>query len=67
MGVPKRVVIDPQLCEGHALCLESAPELFDVGADEVATCIQQPSAEQWHLVHAAIDACPRGAISIAET
>ncbi|BBX51890.1 hypothetical protein GCM10009645_31880 [Mycolicibacterium poriferae] len=61
-----RVVVDPQLCEGHALCLESAPELFDLSDDDVATCIAQPTAEQWPLVHAAIDACPRGAISIVE-
>ncbi len=62
----KRVVVDPQLCEGHALCMESAPELFDLSDDDVATCIQQPSEQQWSLVEAAIDACPRGAISIVE-
>ena len=62
----RRVVVDPHLCEGHALCIESAPDLFDLPDDDVATCIQQPSAEQWPLVEAAIDACPRGAISIVE-
>jgi ferredoxin len=60
----KRVVVDPQLCEGHALCLQSAPELFELSDDDVATCVLQPAAEQWPLVEAAIDACPRGAISI---
>ena len=68
MGVSKRVVVDPRLCEGHALCLESAPELFDLSDEDVASYVQQPAAEeQSQLVHAAIDACPRGAISIVET
>lgn len=62
----RRVIIDPQLCEGHALCIESGPELFDLSDDDVATCIQQPSEEQWQLVQAAVDACPRGAISVVE-
>ncbi len=59
--------MDPRLCEGHALCVESAPALFDVSDDDVATCIEQPSTEErWQLVQAAIDACPRGAIGIVE-
>jgi ferredoxin len=63
-SISRRVVVDPHLCEGHALCIESAPVLFDLSDDDVASCIQQPSEDQWQLVHAAIDACPRGAISI---
>jgi ferredoxin len=62
----RRVVVDPHLCEGHALCLESAPEVFDLSVDEVATCVEQPTGDRWQLVLAAIDACPRGAISIVE-
>lgn len=60
----RRVVVDPHLCEGHALCIESAPDLFEVSDDDVAACIRQPSRTQWQLVRAAIDACPRGAISV---
>jgi ferredoxin len=63
-SISRRVVVDPHLCEGHALCIESAPVLFDLSDDDVASCIQQPSEDQWPLVEAAIDACPRGAISI---
>ncbi|BBZ01335.1 hypothetical protein MCHIJ_07720 [Mycolicibacterium chitae] len=64
MSRDKRVVIDPHLCEGHALCLETAPSVFDLPEDDVATCVAQPSGDSWQLVYAAIDACPRGAISI---
>ncbi|WP_395312221.1 ferredoxin [Mycobacterium sp. AMU20-3851] len=60
------VTVDPKLCEGHALCLDTAPEVFDVGDDDVASCLQQPSPALWPAVRAAIDACPRGAISIRE-
>ncbi len=63
----KRVVVDPHLCEGHALCIESAPALFDLSDDEVATCLDRPSSDEaWQLVRAAVDACPRGAISVVE-
>ncbi|WP_231992197.1 ferredoxin [Mycobacterium sp. ACS4331] len=59
--------MDPHLCEGHALCLESAPALFDLSDEEVAVCVEAPSdEEQWQLALAAVDACPRGAISVID-
>lgn len=61
-----KVVVDPHLCEGHALCLESAPGIFDLSEDDVATCVEQPARDQWDQVRAAVDACPRGAISVVE-
>ena len=64
MTAHRRVRVDPQLCEGHALCLETAPEVFDLGDDDVATCVEEPSTEQWDNVQAAVDACPRGAICV---
>ena len=61
-----RVRVDPQLCEGHALCIEIAPEVFDLTDDDVATCVERPPEEFWEQVRAAVDACPRGAITVAE-
>jgi ferredoxin len=66
MTVRKRLWVDPRLCEGHALCVESAPEVFDLSDDDVAECVTQPSDELWEQVNAAIDACPRGAISLID-
>ena len=60
----KKLWVDPRLCEGHALCLESAPQIFDLTDDDVAECVEQPSADLSEQVRAAIDACPRGAISL---
>lgn len=31
-----RVVVDTDICEGHALCLRSAPEVFELGDDDRA-------------------------------
>ncbi len=61
-----RVRVDPQLCEGHALCIETAPEVFDLTDDDVATCVERPPRQYWDQVRAAVDACPRGAITITE-
>jgi ferredoxin len=60
----RRVRVDPRLCEGHALCIELAPDVFDLADDDVATCATQPSDALWDKVKAAVDACPRGAITI---
>jgi ferredoxin len=62
----RKVRVDPHLCEGHALCLDTAPEVFDLTDDDVATCTQQPTDDLWDQVRAAVDACPRGAISVIE-
>lgn len=58
-----RVHVDAGMCEGHALCIELAPEVFDLADDEVARAVPTPPARQWDNVKAAIDACPRQAIS----
>ncbi|MEV3900813.1 ferredoxin [Mycobacterium sp. NPDC050551] len=60
----RRVRVDPRLCEGHALCIDLAPEVFDLGDDEVARCDDRPADSSWATVQAAVDACPRGAISV---
>jgi ferredoxin len=67
MASPHRSVrVDPGLCEGHALCIDLAPEVFDLSDDDVATCVPRPTDALWDKVKAAVDACPRGAI-IAES
>lgn len=60
-----RVRVDPSLCEAHALCIDLAPEVFDLG-DEIATCIEMPDESSRDDVDAAVAACPRQAISVIE-
>lgn len=62
-----RVRVDPDLCEGHALCIDLAPDVFELSDDEIATCPGRFADEAWERVRAAVDACPRQAISIFQT
>jgi ferredoxin len=68
-GSRRRVRVDPRLCEGHALCIDLAPTVFDLSDDDVASCDERPpdalwDDALWDTVKAAVDACPRGAIAI---
>lgn len=58
----RRLRVDPKLCEAHALCIDLAPEFFDLG-DDIATCAPEINQSDWDTVEAAISACPRQAIS----
>jgi ferredoxin len=62
MPTHRGVRVDPRLCEAHALCIELAPEVFDLG-DDIATCGQELQDRYRYDVEAAIAACPRQAIS----
>ena len=51
------------------MCIDLAPEVFDLSADDVASCDERPADALWDdalwdTVKAAVDACPRGAIAI---
>ncbi|MED5814095.1 ferredoxin [Mycolicibacterium sp. 050232] len=65
-----RVSVDAGLCEGHALCIQLAPEVFDLSDDEVAgtaPVIGQWDQGTWDNIKSAVDACPRQAISLLDT
>jgi len=59
------VRVDPRLCEGHALCADLSPELFEITDDDVAVVSDShPGQEHWAAVRAAAAACPRQAIIV---
>ena len=59
-----RVVVDCDRCEGNAVCVRIAPELFQLDDDEYATVTADPApAEQETLAEEAIAECPRAALS----
>jgi ferredoxin len=64
---PRRldVHVDPRLCEGHGLCTELAPELFEIN-DIADVSDQHPGIGRWSAVHSAAAACPRQAIIVAD-
>ncbi|MFW0793885.1 ferredoxin [Gordonia sp. CPCC 205515] len=61
-----RVDVDTQLCEGHGLCALLAPDVFDVGDDDVAVWNAHPAEETRAEVRAAVSACPRQAITLED-
>ena len=62
-----KVVIDEMLCEGHALCMGIAPDIFEVGDDDMARVLMDEVPEERRDdVQNAVRTCPKQAISVAE-
>jgi ferredoxin len=64
-----KVVVDTAVCQGHARCEDTAPELFAVGQEDGARArVLLPEVPE-DLVKAAEDAvffCPMGAITLVD-
>jgi ferredoxin len=64
-----KVVVDTAVCQGHARCEDTAPELFAVGEEDGARArVLLPEVPD-DLVKAAEDAvffCPMGAIKLVD-
>jgi ferredoxin len=59
-----RVVVDRDRCEGNAICVKIAPEVFTLDDDEYAMVTADPiPVEQETLAEHAIAECPRAALS----
>jgi ferredoxin len=62
-----RIVIDPMLCDGHALCEAIAPDVFVMGPDEKAHVSGvEIGADLLEAVREAAMMCPCQAISLGE-
>jgi ferredoxin len=63
-----RVRIDLDKCVGHAMCAESAPDVFDLDPanDQAYILVQSPPESQRGAVNAAVLSCPQQAISVEE-
>ncbi len=60
-----RVVVDYDLCESNALCMDAAPEVFEVREDDILYVLQEnPSEELRAKVEQAARVCPKQAIKI---
>jgi len=60
-----KIRIDYDLCEGNAVCMKMAPEVFEVGDDDRARLrLKEPGEELRAKVEAAVRRCPRQALSI---
>ena len=68
---PFRVRVDHDLCQGHAVCVAEAPEVFDLertesGEDKVVLRMETPPAALREKVETACRHCPTRALSIEE-
>jgi ferredoxin len=62
-----RVVVDFDLCESNARCMDVAPEVFEVRDDDFLYILDEtPPEELRAAVEEAVKRCPKAAISIAE-
>ena len=62
-----KIVVDYDLCEANALCMEAAPEVFRVEEDDTLTVLlEEPGDELRAKVEEAARLCPRQAISLSE-
>jgi ferredoxin len=62
-----RVVVDFDLCESNARCMEAAPTVFEVREDDFLYILDEtPPDEVRAQVEEAVRRCPKAAISLAE-
>ena len=60
-----KVRVDWELCEGHALCMQEAPEVFEMReTDQVALLDEYPPESLRPKIETAARFCPKNAISI---
>ena len=62
-----RVVVDLERCQSNAVCMDVAPEVFEVGDDNVLSLLdERPPEDLRPKLEEAVRRCPTQAISIAE-
>ncbi len=64
-----RLEIDARLCQGHAVCMSEAPELFFVGEGNDAlgeVRVAHPTEQQLPAARRAVSRCPNQAIKLNE-
>jgi ferredoxin len=62
-----RIVVDRDLCQGHAACEGEAPEVFAVSKKGELTLLQpEPPETERAVVELAVKYCPTHALSIEE-
>ena len=62
-----KVVVDQNRCDFHGLCVETAPEVFEIGGDGALRVLNETPPEGVRAkVDKAVRECPTGATSIEE-
>jgi sterol 14-demethylase len=62
-----RIVVDLDLCQGHGVCENEAPELFEVGRDRKVEILDaRPPEAVRKAAELAVKYCPTHALSLVE-
>ncbi len=62
-----KIVVDYDLCEANAVCMDVCPECFRVEEDDSLTVlVEQPGEALRGKVEEAVRLCPRQALSIQQ-
>ncbi|MBF6209676.1 ferredoxin [Nocardia puris] len=62
-----RIIVDLDLCQGHAVCQAEAPDVFTVPKrGKVEVLVDHPASDQRDAVGDAVTYCPTRALSIVD-
>ena len=62
-----REVVDFDLCESNAICMQIAPDIFEVRDDDFLYVLNEtPSEDRRSNLEESVQRCPKQAISIEE-
>ena len=62
-----KIIIDRDLCDSHGRCAAHAPDIFELGEDDVLRVLdEQPPENSRAKVKEAAQLCPKCAITIAD-
>ncbi len=62
-----RIVVDYDLCESNAICMQVAPDIFEVRDDDFLYVLNEtPDDEARARCEEAVNRCPKQAIKLVE-
>jgi ferredoxin len=62
-----KVIVDRDQCEANALCVATAPEVFQLNDDDELTILREhPDDDALPLVRKAVAACPKQALRLVD-
>lgn len=62
-----RIVVDYDLCESNAICMQVAPDIFEVRDDDFLYVLNEtPGEEARARSQEAVNRCPKQAIKLVE-
>lgn len=64
---PVRIELDLGLCQGHAVCVSEAPDIFKISdSGEVEVLLETPSKERYAALIEAAEHCPNKVITLVQ-